>query len=145
MPPGSKLPDEQIEILRQWILAGAPMPLSTISDEEAERLAVLRKLEERPITPQERAWWAFSPVVRPEQPGNKDLHPVDAFLEVQHNQHGLVPSAIADKRTLIRRIYLDLVGLPPAPEEVEAFIADTSPGAWEALIGKLLDSQHYGE
>ena len=145
MPPDSKLPDEQIEILRQWILAGAPMPVSTIPDEEAERLAALRKLEERPITLQERAWWAFSPVVRPEQPGNKDLHPVDAFLEVQHSQHGLVPSATTDKRTLIRRIYLDLVGLPPAPEEVEAFIADTSPGAWEALIGKLLDSQHYGE
>ncbi len=145
MPPGGKLPDEKIEILRKWILAGAPMPEGGVTDEEAERLEALRKLEERPITEVERSWWSFTTPVRPIVPGDPDRHPVDAFLEAKLREKNLVRSAAADTRTLVRRLYLDLTGLPPSIAEVEEFLGDESPDAWTVLIDRLLESPHYGE
>ena len=148
MPPGGKLSDDDIETLRKWIVAGAPFPETAVSDEDAERLAALKKLEERPITDEERQWWAFQPPVRrqpPPLPGNNADNPVDVFLLAKLNDEGLQPALPADKRTLIRRAYLDLTGLPPAPEEVEAFVADTAHDAWKRLVDRLLDSPHYGE
>ncbi len=144
MPPGGKLPDEQIEVLRKWIMAGAPMPESAVSDEEAERLAALKKLEERPITDEERQWWAFRKPVRPAVPGGKE-NAIDAFLSAALREKGLQPGSRADKRTLLRRVYLDLIGLPPSPEETRAFVADEAPDAWERLVESLLASPHYGE
>ena len=145
MPPGSRLADEEIETLRKWIMAGAPMPESAVSDEEAERRAALRKLEERPISDEERSWWAFLPPKRVPVPGNGDKNPVDAFLDESLKEHGLVRSKPADRRTLVRRVFLDLTGLPPSIEEVETFVDDTSPDAWSQLVDRLLDSPHYGE
>ena len=75
MPPGSKLADEKIEVLRKWIMAGAPMPEAAISDEEAERLEALRKLEDRPISEEERSWWAFVSPRRPAVPQQGASHP----------------------------------------------------------------------
>ena len=144
MPPGRKLPDEQIEVLRKWIMAGAPMPESAVSDEEAERLAALKKLEERPITEEERQWWAFRKPVRPAVPGGKE-NPIDGFLSAAMQEKGLRPGPRAGKRTLIRRLCLDLTGLPPSPEETRAFLADDAPDAWERLVESLLASPHYGE
>ncbi len=145
MPPGRKLPDDRIEVLRKWIMAGAPMPESAVSDEEAERLAALKKLEERPITDEDRQWWAFRKPVRPAAvPGGKE-NAVDGFLAAALREKGLQPGPRADKRTLVRRVYLDLIGLPPSPEETRAFLAADAPDAWERLVESLLASPHYGE
>ena len=145
MPPGSKLPDAKIEVLRKWIMAGAPMPEAAVSDEEAERLEALRKLEERPVTAEERSWWAFVDVERPRVPGGGESHPVDAFLEARLREHGLERSGAADRRTLARRLYLDLTGLPPSPAQVQEFVRDDSENAWPTLVDRLLESPHYGE
>ncbi len=145
MPPGGKLADEQIEVLRKWILAGAPMPAATVTDEEAERLAALRRLEERPITAEERSWWAFVAPRRTAVPGDGRGHPVDAFLDAKLREQGLERSGSSDKRTLVRRVYLDLTGLPPSPEETRDFLEDESPDAWADLVDRLLESPHYGE
>ena len=145
MPPGSKLADEKIEVLRKWIMAGAPMPEAAISDEEAERLEALRKLEDRPITEEERSFWAFATPKRPPVPGDGAYHPVDAFLGAKLKEQALTPSDQADKRTLVRRLYLDLTGLPPSIDEVESFVNDSSADAWAKLVDSLLESPHYGE
>ena len=70
---------------------------------------------------------------------------IDRFILAKLEQEGVTPSPVADRRTLMRRASLDLVGLPPAPEEIEAFVKDESPEAWEKLIDKLLGSKQYGE
>ena len=145
MPPGGKLATEKLEVLRKWVIAGAPMPQAAVTDEEAERLAALKKLEDRPITEQERSWWAFVVPRSQEVPGGDESHPVDAFLQKKLDEEGLVKGDRADRRTLVRRLFLDLTGLPPTLENVTAFLADESPDAWESLIDQLLESPHYGE
>jgi mono/diheme cytochrome c family protein len=145
MPPGGKLATEKLEVLRKWVIAGAPMPQAAVTDEEAERLAALKKLEDRPITEQERSWWAFVVPRSQEVPGGDESHPVDAFLQKKLDEEGLVKGDRADRRTLVRRLFLDLTGLPPTLEDVTAFLADESPDAWESLIDQLLESPHYGE
>src|SRR5215813_1457403 len=147
MPPGKKLPDDAIETLRRWIEAGASF--DGFEKEVARKDDEAAKIVERPITQEERGFWAFQPPrktnpPRVTQPGWGD-NPVDAFLLAKMKAKGLKPSPRADRRTLIRRAYLDLTGLPPGPEEVEAFVKDSSPGAWERLIDRLLASPHYGE
>jgi len=155
MPPGKKIPDAAIETLRRWIEAGASF--AGFEKEAARKEDEPAKLVERPITPEERGFWAFQPprrlpAPRVSHPGwganpptNPPTNPIDAFLLAKMKAKGLKPSPRADRRTLIRRAYLDLTGLPPSPEEVEAFVKDSSPGAWERLIDRLLASPHYGE
>ena len=145
MPPGSKLPDQKIEVLRKWIMAGAPMPEVAVSDEEAERREALSKLEERPITEEERSWWAFVDPVQHSVPSDGSGNPVDAFLSASLQEQGLAKSPEADKRTLVRRLYLDLTGLPPTLQDVQDFLADDSSEAWESLVEQLLESPQYGE
>src|SRR5262245_19887032 len=93
--------------------------------------------------------WAFQPVRRPEVPEvrHKELvrNPVDAFLLVRLEEQGLTFSPTAERRELIRRLKFDLLGLPPTPQEVAAFLADDAPGAYERLVEKFLESPHYGE
>src|SRR6185503_6289965 len=94
--------------------------------------------------------WAFKPVMRPSAPakpeqGNKSANPIDRFIAARLRENKLRPSPEADRRTLIRRVYFDLLGLPPSPEEVKAFVADKDSRAYEHLVGKLLASPHYGE
>lgn len=95
--------------------------------------------------------WAFQPVNRPDAPPLPTSHyaparnPVDAFIQARLQAEGLAPSPEADRRTLIRRVSLDLTGLPPKPQEVEAFVRDTSPDAYEKLVDRLLRSPHYAE
>ena len=93
--------------------------------------------------------WAFQPVTKPEPPTVKQAswpqNNIDRFILAKLEAAGLQPSPEADRATLIRRVTLDLTGLLPTPEEVEAFVKDESPQAYEALIDRLLASQHYGE
>ncbi len=100
------------------------------------------------ITPEQRAYWAFKLPVQKTPPlaTNPELsHPIDRFLEAARAEKKLVAAPRADKRTLIRRAYLDLIGLPPSPADVDAFVADRSDDAWDKLITKLLASPQYGE
>ena len=139
MPPGEKkVPAEQAETIRAWIAAGAqaarPEPEQISADS---------------ILPEERDFWCFQPVLRPGIPtvrqADRVRTPIDAFVAAKQEENGLAFSAEADKRTLIRRATYDLLGLPPTPEEVEAFAADAAPDAYERLIDRLLDSPRYGE
>lgn len=140
MPPGDKKPSpEQIAVISRWVAAGAP----TARPEPQE-------LGEGPsFTDEERGYWAFQPVRRPAIPqlAHADLvaTPIDALLLTRLEAAGLSFSPEADRPTLIRRACFDLLGLPPAPEEIEAFVSDASPDAWPRLIDRLLASPHYGE
>ncbi len=149
MPPGKKLSDDDIETLRIWIEAGAPYPKVDAKEAGAAEKAALAKMEERPITPEERNYWAFRPVkaVAPPKAAEAawNANPIDAFALAAMKAKGLKPSPQADRRTLIRRAYLDLIGIPPTPQEIDAFVADRAPDAWAKLVDKLLASPQYGE
>ncbi|GIV08846.1 MAG: hypothetical protein KatS3mg019_0937 [Fimbriimonadales bacterium] len=128
MPKGmTALSPEQIETIKRWINEGAEWP------EGAENAV----------------HWAFTPLKRPSIPEVKNKawarNPIDAFILHRLEQEGLQPSPEASKETLIRRVYLDLIGLPPTPEEVDAFLKDRRPNAYERLVDRLLASPHYGE
>jgi hypothetical protein len=103
----------------------------------------------KPFTEAQKRWWAFQPVAKPPVPAVKQAswvrNPVDAFILARLEDKGLSPSAPADKITLIRRASLDLIGLPPTAEEVQAFVSDQSPDAFAKVVDRLLASPHYGE
>jgi len=143
MPPKRKLSDEQIADVAAWVQRGAPWP------KEESPTPVVGKKKAFEVTDKDRAHWSFQPVksvVPPDVTRAVRLaNPIDAFIEAKLESRGLMPAASASRRTLIRRVCYDLLGLPPTPEEVEAFVADTSVRAWENLIDRLLDSPHYGE
>jgi mono/diheme cytochrome c family protein len=133
MPPRKRLPAEAVAALEAWVRAGAAWP--------SERAAA-----------DGEAWrrhWAFQPVRRPAVPtprnGGQAKNAIDAFILDKLDAKGLSLSVEADRRTLIRRLSFDLVGLPPAPEEVDTFVKDARPGAYERLLDRLLASPHYGE
>lgn len=139
MPPGeAKVTDEELQILERWIAQGAP----TARPEPAEIGPGL------PVLPEDRQWWAFQPIRRPsvaDLPSDDAIRtPIDALL-VQAMPPGLSFSPDADKRTLILRLYFDLVGLPPSEADIEQFLQDDSPAAYERLVDRLLQSPHYGE
>jgi hypothetical protein len=138
MPMDGKLADEEIAALKTWIEQGAPW------ENIATSAPVAGPDEDMPIPPEARKYWAFQkPARHPVPPGYR--HPIDAFLRAAMRDKGLKPAPQADPRTLVRRAYLDLIGLPPTPAEVSEFLNDHSPDAWERLIDRLLASAHYGE
>src|SRR5262245_23125337 len=142
------LPAEQIAAIKTWIERGAAWPSSTTLTSSGKlSAAALAALETRTITPEERNYWAFKlPVQAPLPADDTSLtNPIDRFLERARRERRLNAAPRADPYTLVRRAYLDLLGLPPTPAQVEAFIADRSPNAWERLIDTLLASPHYGE
>jgi Protein of unknown function (DUF1549)/Protein of unknown function (DUF1553)/Planctomycete cytochrome C len=130
---GKPLLPREIQALREWIAAGARWPDATV-------------LKDDPLD-----WWSLRPIVRSPAPlANASLAswprtPIDAFLAQALASAGLKPSAEADRRTLIRRLSFDLLGLPPEPSEVDAFVRDANPLAYEKLVDRLLASPHYGE
>jgi hypothetical protein len=138
MPPkGKKVSVEKIELIARWIEAGAPT-----AGDEPESLAP----GEIFIPEEERAFWAYQPIVRPEIPeieGDRVRTPIDALVADAEEAFQFAPDA--GRRTLIRRASLDLTGLPPTKGEIEAFLSDTSRNAYENLLGRLLESPHYGE
>lgn len=121
----------QLAKLKAWIAEGASGPVK----EEAER--------------DPRDHWAFRVIERPKVPSGKDpawaKNPIDAFLAAEHARRGLTPRPPAERSLLLRRVYLDLIGLPPTPEQLRAFLADESADAYEKAVAKLLDSPQYGE
>lgn len=144
MPPSGKLADEQIAVLTKWIDQGLPWG-------EKEQLVEQQADQHGPPAVNEttKAFWSFQRVAPPAPPAVEDndwaQNPIDAFVLARLQQAGLKPAPPADKTALLRRAYYDLIGLPPSPEEVEAFLADDSPGAFERVIDQLLASPHYGE
>jgi hypothetical protein len=132
MPPGGKLADAEIALLETWIRDGAEWSPS----------------ETEPATDASKHWSFLQPK-RPAAPqvSKPDWthNPVDSFVLARLEKEGIAPSPETDKRTLIRRAYLDVTGLPPNPDQVEAFVNDTRPEAWEEVVERLLASKHYGE
>ncbi len=147
MPPKSKLPDKEIEALSRWVAKGVPWGVEVPSAGIAEN----PKLAPVPgeVMKQRAKFWSFQPVKNPAAPVVKDKgwphNPVDAFLLARLEKEGLKPAPEADRRTLIRRLSFDLIGLPPTPDEVKAFVEDKRPDAYERLVDRLLASPHYGE
>jgi hypothetical protein len=134
MPPedqGEALSDSQITLLRAWIDQGAKAPAA-------------EKHEEDP-----RTYWAFQKPIRPAIPvagaPGWSRNPIDGFIAAEHARHGLQPIPQASKETLLRRVYLDLIGLPPTREELNAFLADGSTDSYESAVDRLLESPRYGE
>jgi hypothetical protein len=133
MPPeseGSALSAEQVDLIKRWIDEGAHAPAET-------------------PPPDPRDHWSYHPPVRLPVPQAKNTswvrNPIDAFVAADHDAHGLAPVREADKATLLRRVYLDLIGLPPTREELAAFLDNDSPNAYEEVVDRLLASPQYGE
>ncbi len=133
MPPqheGEPLTAEQVTLLREWIAAGAP----AMAGEKAE------------TDPKEH--WAFRPRLRPSVPVINSQwvrNPIDAFVAKQHKERGLTPQPQAPRSVLLRRLYIDLIGLPPAPADITAFENDTSPDWYDKVVKRLLDDKRHGE
>ncbi len=140
MPPDGKLSSAKIEILKKWIAMGAPWP-------EAEVAAAKPSRKPGDITEEDKKWWSFVPVKAPPVPKSNAASPIDAFVQAKLAENGLKPSPPADPVAFIRRATFDLTGLPPKPEEVEAFAheAYASKEAYAKLIDRLLESPRYGE
>ncbi|WP_437185357.1 PSD1 and planctomycete cytochrome C domain-containing protein [Planctomicrobium sp. SH668] len=138
MPPREKLPDEVIADFEKWIQNGAVDPRDQGQGEIKKR-----DLEE------ERKHWSFQPIREPELPSVKDeswgRNPIDTFILANLEAQNLKPSPQAEKEVLLRRVTFDLTGLPPTRDEVEAFLADTSPEAYSNVVDRLLASPKYGE
>jgi hypothetical protein len=134
-----KVPEKEIGLIESWIAAGAPA--ARPEPEEVPRGFFL--------TEEDRGFWAFRPIRRPPVPslerGERIRTPVDVFVLAKLREEGLDFAADAAPSALIRRAYFDLLGLPPPPEEVDAFVRDASPDAYERLLDRLLDSPQYGE
>ena len=165
MPPSGKLSPTQIATLTEWVRLGAPMPKG---HSDSGGLAVRKS--RGVLTDEDRQWWAIQPIQRPvlpvhvasqagaegnaAVPGNQmnpsacdgwSATPVDRFVLDRMLAEGLRPVAEAGRRTLIRRVTLDLTGLPPTVEEIEAFLSDERPDAYERLVDRLLASPRHGE
>ncbi len=139
MPPkGEKLTDQQIADLTEWVRRGAPDPRTVAVKGSSVAYSGVGKNH-----------WAFQPVKKPALPEVQNKawvqNPVDNFVLAKLEANGMTPNQPADKATLIRRIYFDLIGLPPHPAEVQAFVKDTSPDAYAKLVDKLLATPQYGE
>ena len=143
MPDESpKLPDDAIAAIGQWIDAVAPYS-STLA--EVTGLPVGKRL----ITNEDRKFWSFRPLAQPQPPACRNdawcRTPIDRFVLQALETAGIAPNGECGRRQWIRRAYFDLIGLPPSPEEVAAFLADKSPAAFDKVIDHLLSSPHYGE
>jgi len=146
MPPQGKLKPQQLEDVATWIRMGAPWP------EYGGRESGVRSQGKNARGEGAKAqgpFWSFVPVKAQRPPTVKNKawvkSPIDAFVLAQLEAKGLKPSPAASKRELVRRAYFDVIGLPPAPEDVERFVTDTSPDAYEKLIDRLLAMPQFGE
>jgi hypothetical protein len=140
MPPKGQLPAESVEHLTTWVKMGAPWP----------EVRGQRTEDRGQTTDPAKGHWAFQPVRRPAvpeipNPKSQIPSPIDAFVLAKLQAAGLGLSPPADKATLLRRVTLDLTGLPPTPQEVDAFVRDPSPAAYVNVVDRLLASPHYGE
>jgi len=136
-----KLPEAAIELIQQWVASGAAYDKPLVDVEEA----VLAKK----VSDEDRKFWSLVPLAAPSPPNVKNQAwcrtPIDRFVMAKLEAKGLSPNGPAERRKLLRRAYFDLIGLPPTEQEVESFLADSSPEAFSRVIDRLLDSPHYGE
>ncbi|MEO8271026.1 MAG: DUF1549 domain-containing protein, partial [Aureliella sp.] len=134
MPRDSEpLSESEITVIAKWINDGALWP----DDFELQEAEI-----------DDFDWWSYQPLIRPAVPESDDSWAssiIDRFVLQKLNEHGLTHSPRAEQATLIRRLTYDLTGLPPTPDEVARFVADSDPQAYEKLVDRLLDSKHYGE
>ncbi len=140
MPPDNKLEAAQIADLKKWIELGAPWP--------EDKAHPVKKPGEFSV--EERAWWAFQPVKHPEppqiqSPKSKIQNAIDSFVIAKLESEGMTQAPMADRHEMARRLYFDLHGLPPTPEEVDRFVNDKRPDAYQRLVDELLESPRYGE
>ena len=138
---GERLSSREVADLRQWIDSGAVWPAESQKPKSSKAGFS--------ITPDQRAFWSFQPLKKASPPQVRESawvkSPVDRFVLAKLEEKNLKPAPAADKRVLLRRAYYDLTGLPPTPEQVEAFAADTAPDAFAKVVDRLLESKHYGE
>lgn len=140
MPPKGRLPDHVISDFERWILKGAADPRT---ENSPDRISKGIDLE------QGRRHWSYKPLQKVsipnlDRPSENCRSPIDAFIRNRFQAAGLIPSNAADRVTLGRRAFFDLVGLPPSPEEIDEFLADESPDAFERLVDRLIASPHFG-
>jgi len=150
MPPVPALNAQEVALLKDWIDQGAKWPsVPEPAPTAASTPTYPGGYSPRQITEQDRQWWAFQKPVRAGVPAVSDTrwnrNPIDAFVSRMQNQKGLEAAPQANRSTLIRRAYLDLLGLLPPPEAVDAFVKDPAPDAYEKLVDRLLASPNYGE
>ena len=142
MPPKGKLPNEEIQTLVRWVNMGAPWP-----DEAAPTTDGI--VEAFDLQKRKSEFWLWQPITDAEAPPVKDntwaRNDIDRHILADLEEAKLAPSRDADRTAILRRLYFDLIGLPPTPEEVEAFVADTKEGAIERVVDRLLESPHFGE
>jgi hypothetical protein len=139
MPPDEKLPSKEIAVLERWVKEGAYWPVN-----EAVRVEV----DEFGFTAEDRKFWSFQPLTKPTPPQVQSSWArtdIDRFVAAKHEELGLTPAAEADRYELIRRLYFTLHGLPPTQEQIDAFVKDKSPEAYERLVDELLANPRYGE
>ena len=140
MPPKGKMSDDEVAVLVEWVRLGAPDPRVEAAPSAHKRTIDIAAGKKH---------WAFLPlaVAKPPQVAEADWcrTPVDRFIQAKLAAAKLQANPIADRRTLVRRAYFDLIGLPPKPSEVEAFVNDPAPDAYEKLIDRLLANPHFGE
>ncbi len=143
MPPDGKLDAAKIDVLRRWIEMGAPWPDEPVPGDTAPLVQPFDLVKRR------AEHWAWRPVqpYRPPAVVNAEWSstPIDRFVLAKLEEHDLRPAAPADQRAIVRRLYFDLTGLPPTPAQVDAFLTDTSPDAYEKVVDRLLASPHFGE
>ncbi|MCX7403520.1 MAG: PSD1 and planctomycete cytochrome C domain-containing protein [Planctomycetia bacterium] len=140
----AKLSAEQISLIAKWIDNGAPYEFALAANKPQKKSATIEE--------KDKSWWSFQPLAKVTPPNLDEgklavgvRTDVDCFIVAKAKAKGLELSPEASKRNLVRRAYLDLLGLPPTPEEADAFVNDESSAAWPALIDRLLDNPHYGE
>jgi Protein of unknown function (DUF1549)/Protein of unknown function (DUF1553)/Planctomycete cytochrome C len=141
MPPDGKLPDRVIDDFRRWVEMGAPLP----EDQGAAASTSRPKIDPE----QGRKFWSFLPASEHPLPAVSDArwprNRIDRFVLRGLDEHGMRPMPEADRRTLLRRVTFDLTGLPPTPQEVDSFLSDARPDAYERLVDRLLASPRHGE
>ncbi|WP_197456148.1 PSD1 and planctomycete cytochrome C domain-containing protein [Stieleria neptunia] len=157
MPPDSKLPEEAIRVLSDWVRSGASWPEEAIETDQTVSMS-----PEEHIEAQRRSHWSYQPIATTPPPSIADLvarvgqdqvdafggdgmTAIDRFVLARLSDGGLAPNPRADRRTLIHRAYHALLGLPPTYEQVQAFVADEQPDAFARLVDRLLENPHYGE
>jgi Protein of unknown function (DUF1549)/Protein of unknown function (DUF1553)/Planctomycete cytochrome C len=147
MPPSGKLTSAQIDDLTAWVKMGAVWP-----EARAEDRPVVQPLKPDSLAPysaEKRHFWSFQAIKNPALPAVKNgawcRNPIDRFVLARLEARGLKPAPAADRHTLLRRVTFDLTGLPPTPDEIDAFVKDKSSNAWEKVVDRLLASPRYGE
>jgi len=152
MPKGGRLRPDEVETLVEWVKSGAAWPTSATASKTDVAAAPATARASAPgyvIKPEQRAFWSFQPLRKPPVPAVSQeswaKSDIDRFVLARLEKDGLAPVRAADKRTLIRRATLDLTGLPPSAEDIEAFEKDEAPDAFAKVIDRLLATRQYGE